>query len=87
MNPDQLTEIIQKEVRHYMRLSVERELYTLNQACFRLNCSRKKFYELYVNTGKIFPLIINGQVFITNQSIKNCLEQEQKFISRKAVNK
>lgn len=86
-NLDEIILTVRKEVRHYMRLSVERELYTLSQACFRLNCSRKKFYQLYVDTGKIFPLIIAGSVFISNQDIKNCIENEQRYISRKYLDK
>ena len=86
-NFDEIISTVRKEVRHYMRLSVDRELYSLNQACFRLNCSRQKFYQLYIDTGKIFPLMIHGQVFITNQSIKDCIDNEQRYISRKYLDK
>lgn len=83
---DEIISVVRKEVRHYMRLSCERDIYTINQACFRLNVSRQKFYSVYVNTGKINPLIISGQIMIAKQDIESCISNETRYTKRNLLN-
>lgn len=70
MNEIKLQQIFVKRVNHFMRLSCERELYTVAQASFRLNISRNEIQLEYINTGKLKVIFRKGRMFVTDQSIK-----------------
>jgi len=44
----------------FLRLSMQRDLYTIPQAAFRIGCSRNVFNSKYVETGKI-KLVVDGR--------------------------
>lgn len=63
--------------KKFLRLSSERDLYTVGQAAFRLNISRNEFISEFVNTGKVNVLFRNGRQFVTAQSIKQYIAENQ----------
>lgn len=79
-----LNDIIRKEVRKFLRLSCERDLYTIPQAAFRLNISRNEFNEVYVKSGKIKLVIINGAVKVPKEQIDQFIASEKKYIHKDA---
>jgi len=76
---------IKKEIRHFLRLSAPRELYTIPQASFRLNCSRNEFENLFVRTGKIKIVIYNGKKMVPHSEIDSYVQNLKHFTSREAI--
>ena len=63
--------------KKFLRLSAERDLYTIGQAAFRLNISRNEFENEFVKEGKVNVLFRNGRQFVTGQSIKDFIRENQ----------
>ena len=78
---EELNKTVMRQLKHNLRLSSRRDVYSIPQAAFRLNCSRNEFESLFVETGKIKLLIRDGKKFVTSQEIENYLEHEPKFRS------
>ena len=64
----------EKIIRKYLRLSAARELYTLEQAAFRLNISRNELRKELIEKGTLKVLFRNGRQFVTEQSIKEFIQ-------------
>lgn len=82
MNEIKLQQIFVKRVNHFMRLSCERELYTVAQASFRLNISRNDLKKEFIDTGKLKVTFRDGRMFVTDQSIKEFVT-EKSLVKRK----
>lgn len=67
---DQTNEIFRKELKHFLRLSSQRDAYTIPQAAFRLNCDRHDFKFLFIDTGKIKIELRNGKELIPRSEIE-----------------
>ena len=71
-------EMMKKEYRHFLRLSMERDIYTKPQAAFRLGCSENVVEAEYLATGKVKMLVEqnNGKVDLmySGISIKQYVE-------------
>ncbi len=67
----------QKLQKKFLRLSAERELYTVEQAAFRLNISRNQLSKELIEQGKLTVLFRNGRQFIIGSSIKEYLHSNQ----------
>lgn len=78
---EELNRTVAIQSKHYLRLSSQRDVYTIPQASFRLNCSRNEFESLFVDTGKIKLLIRDGKKYVTKEEIDNYLNHEPKFSS------
>lgn len=76
---------IKKEIRHLLRLSAPRELYTIPQASFRMNCSRNEFENLYLRTGKIKIIIYKGKKMVPHIEIEKYVESLKRFTSPEAI--
>lgn len=66
-----------KLYKKFLRLSAPRELYTVEQAAFRLNISRNELDREFIKKGKVNVLFRNGRQFVTDQSIKDYVTNEQ----------
>jgi hypothetical protein len=78
---EELNKTVAIQSKHYLRLSSQRDVYSIPQASFRLNCSRNEFESLFVDTGKIKLLIRNDKKFVTREEIESYLEHEPKYAS------
>ena len=78
---EELNKTVTLQSKHFLRLSSQRDVYSIPQASFRLNCSRNEFESLFVSTGKIKLLIRNGKKFVTRDEIENYLAHQPKFTS------
>ncbi|HAV56587.1 MAG TPA: hypothetical protein DCX45_03495 [Acinetobacter junii] len=63
--------------KKFLRLSAERELYTVSQAAFRLNISRNEIQKELIEKGKLTVLFRNGRQFVVGASIKEFIASEQ----------
>ena len=79
---EELNKTVLQQSMHYLRLSSQRDVYSIPQAAFRLNCSRNEFESLFVDTGKIKLLIRNGKRLVNRSEIENYLEHEKLFVKR-----
>lgn len=73
-----LNEAMVKPELHFKNLSQKRDVYTLQQAAFRLNCSRNEFEKKFVKSGKIKLQIISGNKYVLDSEIQNYLRTEIK---------
>lgn len=80
---EELNKTVAVQSKHYLRLSSQRDVYSIPQASFRLNCDRHEFEALFVDTGKIKLLIRGGKKFVTRDEIENYLAHEVKYTSSK----
>jgi len=78
-------EIQKKEFRKFPRLSSERDLYTFPQAAFRLNISRNRLKEEFLNKGLLRMVNFRGQWWIAKSEIDRMIESSEKFIEECAV--
>lgn len=78
----ELNKTVSWQLKHYLRLSSQRDVYTVPQAAFRLNCSRNEFETLFVQTGKIKLLIRNNKKYVARDEIENYLKAEKRFQPR-----
>lgn len=79
---EELNRTVAESVKHYLRLSSQRDVYTVPQAAFRLNISRNDFEREFVATGKIKLLIRNNQKFVAATEIEQYLKQEPRFLPK-----
>jgi hypothetical protein len=64
-----ILEMQKKELRKFLRLSSERDLYNYNQAAFRLNISRNRIEAEFIKTGLIKEVLIRGEYWIPKSEI------------------
>ena len=76
-----LNETVLQQSKHFLRLSSPRDVYSIPQASFRLNCDRHDFENLFVRTGKIKLHIRNNKKYVLASEIENYLEHEKKYTS------
>lgn len=74
-----------KEYKKYLRLSMERELYTIPQAAFRLNVSRNEFKERYLEAGLIRLKVVGGRLLVPASEIKYCIDQMQNVVHKNSL--
>jgi predicted site-specific integrase-resolvase len=77
-------EMQRKEIKKFLRLSSERDLYNLQQAAFRLNVSRNRLQEEYLDKGFLKMVHFRGQYWIPKSEIDRMIEMSEKFIEEKA---
>jgi hypothetical protein len=77
-------EIQKKEFRKFLRLSSERDLYNLPQAAFRLNTSRNRLQEEYLDKGFLKMVHFRGKYWIPKCEIESMIEKSERFIEEKA---
>ena len=76
---------ILKETKKYLRLSMERDLYTIPQAAFRLGCSRNEFEEKYVKTGMIRLKVVGGRLLVARSEIVYAIDQLKNIIHKNSL--
>lgn len=69
-----------KEYKKYLRLSSERDLYTIPQAAFRLGIGRNEFESSYVRTGKIMLRIRDGKKLVAKSEIEKAIDEMQRVV-------
>lgn len=79
---EELNKTVAVQLKHYLRLSSQRDVYSIPQAAFRLNCSRNQFESLFLETGKIKLLIRDGKKFVTREEVENYIAHEPKYLKR-----
>lgn len=65
----------EKLYKKFLRLSSQRDLYTIPQAAFRLNCSVNDFKERFVETGLIKLVIVNSRMMVPAKEISYAIEK------------
>jgi len=76
----ELEQLQLKEYKKYLRLSSERDLYTIPQAAFRLNCSRNNFKSKYVETGKIKLVFDDGKLMVPATELPYAISELPKVV-------
>lgn len=84
---EELNKTVEVQLKHYLRLSSQRDVYTVPQAAFRLNISRNEFENLFVSIGKIKLLIRNGKKFVAANEIEQYIKQEARYYPKEFINK
>lgn len=79
---EDLNKTVAVQYKHYLRLSSARDVYSIPQASFRLNCDRHTFENEFVKTGKIKIMIRGGQKFVSASEIENYLQHEAKYTTQ-----
>lgn len=74
-----------KLLKKFLRLSSQRDLYTIPQAAFRLNCSVNEFNKRFVETGAIKLVIENGKSMIPASEINYAIEKMQTIIHKSSL--
>ena len=74
-----------KEYKKSLRLSMQRDLYTIPQAAFRLNCSVNTFKQRYVETGLIKMVLENGKLLVPAKEISYAIEQLQTVVHKNTI--
>lgn len=72
-------------MRKFLRLSSERDLYTIEQAAFRLNVSRNEFKGTFVDTGTIRLKLVGSRLFVPKCEINFAIDQMQSIVHKKAI--
>lgn len=75
----------QKLYKKYLRLSMQRDLYTIPQAAFRLNCSRNVFMERYVESGFIKLVLLDGKMMVPAKEITQAIDQMQSIVHKNSL--
>lgn len=75
----------QKLYNKFLKLSMQRELYTIPQAAFRLNCSRNTFKQRYVDTGLIKLVLDNGRLMVPAKEISYAIDQMQSVVHKNSL--
>ncbi|MBK8609108.1 MAG: hypothetical protein IPL84_03975 [Chitinophagaceae bacterium] len=79
---EELNKTVAHQSKHFLRLSSQRDMYSIPQASFRLNVDRHLFESEFVDTGKIKIMIRGGKRFVAASEIEQFIECEPKFYSR-----
>lgn len=64
---------------------MERDLYTIPQAAFRLGCSRNEFEEKYVNTGLIKLKLVEGKRLVARSELIYAIDQLKNIIHKNSL--
>lgn len=74
-----------KLLKKFLRLSSQRDLYTIPQAAFRLNCSVNDFKNRFVEPGAIKLVIVNSRKMVPASEIKCAIDQMQTVVHRNSL--
>lgn len=74
-----------KLYKKFLRLSSQRDLYTISQAAFRLNCSVNDFNNRFVETGLIKLVIVNGRMMVPAKEINYAIENMQTVVHKNSL--
>ena len=77
----QIEQLQLKEYKKYLRLSSERDLYTIPQAAFRLGISRNEFERAYVKSGLIMLRLRGSEKLVPRTELEKAIEMMQKIVS------
>jgi hypothetical protein len=69
-----MLEIYQRELRHYLKLSMDRDILEKSQAAFRLGVSENRIESDYLATGKIKMILEDGKLKYSGISIRQYVE-------------
>jgi hypothetical protein len=73
MLADSILKKIIQLVKHYSRLSCERDLYTISQAAFRMNMSPERFEKEILVPGLVSYTLDNFKMMIPKTEIDNAI--------------
>ena len=82
-----ILEMQTKEVRKFLRLSSERDLYTYNQAAYRLNTSRNTFEAEFVKSGLLKITKIREKCWISKIDIDALIESNNHYVHKDSLNR
>jgi len=75
----------QKLYNKFLRLSMQRDLYTIPQAAFRLNCSRNLFTRKYVESGKIKLVVDEGKLMVPATELLYAISELPKVVHKNSL--
>jgi len=75
-----ILEMQYKEVKKFLRLSSERDIYTYTQASFRLNVSRNTFEAEFIRSGLLKVTKIRGKCWIAKKEIEALIESNNRYV-------
>lgn len=81
----ELEQIQFKEYKKFLRLSSERDLYTIPQAAFRMNVSRSVFEKKFVNTGMLKLKIDGGKKMVPKSELIYAIDRMQTIVHRNTL--
>jgi len=80
-----ILEVHKKELKKFLRLSSERDLYNYTQAAFRLNISRNIFETEFIKSGLLVFIEIRGSRWIAKKDIDVFIESQDRFVHRDSI--
>ena len=72
--------IYRKELRSLFRLTAERDVYTYNQAAFKLGTSRNTFEAEFIKSGFLKVTKLRGKNWIARTEIEKLIEKQNRFV-------
>jgi len=79
-------ELVQlKLYKRYLRLSMERDLYTIPQAAFRLGISRNAFEKDFVETGIIKLKLFDGRKRVAKSEIETAVDMMPTMVHKNSL--
>ena len=79
-------ELVQlKLYKRYLRLSMERDLYTIPQAAFRLGISRNTFEKDFVETGIIKLKLFDGRKRVAKSEIETAVDMMPAMVHKNSL--
>ena len=79
-------ELVQlKLYKRYLRLSMERDLYTIPQAAFRLGISRNTFEKDFVETGIIKLKLFDGRKCVAKSEIETAVDMMPTMVHKNSL--
>jgi len=66
---------------------MQRDLYTIPQAAFRLNCSRNVFNSKYVETGKIKLVVDDGKLMVPATELLYAISEMPRVVHKNSLRK
>jgi len=84
-----MTELEQAQLKlykQYLRLSMERDLYTIPQAAFRMGISPNVFEERFVMSGIIILKFEDGKKLVPKSELQKAIDKMQNIVHKREYN-
>lgn len=80
-----LNQVEQKLFNKFLRLSMQRDLYTIPQAAFRMGISRNQFESTYVKTGMIMLRLRGAEKLVPRTELEKAIEMMPLIVSKDII--
>jgi len=77
--------IYQKELKSILRLTVVRDIYSYNQAAFKLNISRNTFEAEFIRTGLLKVTKLREKNWIARTEIEKLIEENNHYVHKDSL--